>query len=178
MEENTLLEVKDLRVVYKTDEATVHAVNGIDLSLERGETLGIVGESGSGKSQLAFSIMGLLAKNGRATGSITFDGQEILNAPLKSLNGIRAEHIAMIFQDPMTSLNPYMRVSEQMAEVLGLTTVAIPNYERGYLAAQYLIANIRGAQSFEPFKIQARVVWRNTVLLNAGGEREKSIGGN
>ena len=66
----------------------------------------------------------------------------------------------------------------QMAEVLGLTTVAIPNYERGYLAAQYLIANIRGAQSFEPFKIQARVVWRNTVLLNAGGEREKSIGGN
>ena len=115
-----LLEIKNLGVTFDTNDGQVHAVNGIDLSLERGETLGIVGESGSGKSQLAFSIMGLLAKNGRATGSITFDGQEILNAPLKTLNEIRAEHIAMIFQDPMTSLNPYMRVSDQMAEVLTL----------------------------------------------------------
>ena len=115
-----LLNVKDLNVTFQTNDGDVHAVNGINLSLDRGETLGIVGESGSGKSQLAFSIMGLLAKNGRATGSVTFDGQEILNAKPKLLNKIRAERIAMVFQDPMTSLNPYMRVADQMAEVLVL----------------------------------------------------------
>ena len=113
-----LLDIKDLNVTFATNDGEVHAVNGINLSLERGETLGIVGESGSGKSQLAFAVMGLLARNGRATGSVSFDGQQILNAPLKTLNRVRAEHIAMIFQDPMTSLNPYLRVSDQMAEVL------------------------------------------------------------
>ncbi|MDO5642257.1 MAG: ATP-binding cassette domain-containing protein, partial [Paracoccus sp. (in: a-proteobacteria)] len=110
-----LLDVTDLRVSFDTNDGAVHAVNGISLVLERGETLGIVGESGSGKSQLAFSIMGLLARNGRATGSVRFDGREILNAPPRVINRIRAEHIAMVFQDPMTSLNPYMRVSDQMA---------------------------------------------------------------
>ena len=113
-----LLDVKDLSVSFATNDGTVNAVNGVNLTLQRGETLGIVGESGSGKSQLAFAIMGLLARNGRATGSVTFDGQEILNAPPAVINPIRANHIAMVFQDPMTSLNPYMRVSEQMAEVL------------------------------------------------------------
>ncbi len=115
-----LLEVKDLNIRFTTTDGEVRAVNGIDLALDRGETLGIVGESGSGKSQLAFAIMGLLAKNGRATGSVRFDGREILNAPLRELNQIRAERIAMVFQDPMTSLNPYMRVADQMAEVLVL----------------------------------------------------------
>ncbi|WP_199260550.1 oligopeptide/dipeptide ABC transporter ATP-binding protein [Paracoccus binzhouensis] len=115
-----LLEIRDLAVRFATTDGEVSAVNGIDLDLERGQTLGIVGESGSGKSQLAFSIMGLLARNGRATGSVRFDGTEILNAPPKVLNRIRARRIAMVFQDPMTSLNPYMRVSDQMAEVLML----------------------------------------------------------
>ena len=113
-----LLEVNDLRVSFATNDGVVNAVNGITLSLERGHTLGIVGESGSGKSQFAFALMGLLAKNGRATGSARFDGQEILNAPPHVINPIRAARIAMVFQDPMTSLNPYMRVSDQMAEVL------------------------------------------------------------
>ena len=115
-----LLEIKDLNIRFGTTDGEVRAVNGIDLSLARGETLGVVGESGSGKSQLAFSIMGLLARNGRASGSIRFDGEEILNAPVTLLNKIRARRIAMVFQDPMTSLNPYMRVSDQMAEVLML----------------------------------------------------------
>ncbi|AUM73934.1 oligopeptide/dipeptide ABC transporter ATP-binding protein [Paracoccus jeotgali] len=115
-----ILEIDDLSVAFDTNDGTVHAVNGVSLSLDRRETLGIVGESGSGKSQLAFSIMGLLARNGKATGSIRFDGTEILNAPLRVLNRIRAQHIAMVFQDPMTSLNPYMRVADQMAEVLML----------------------------------------------------------
>jgi len=113
-----MLEVSDLSVRFATADGTVSAVNSVSLSLDRGQTLGIVGESGSGKSQLAFSLMGLLAKNGRATGSVTFDGKEILNAPRDTLNAIRAQKIAMVFQDPMTSLNPYMRVSDQMAEVL------------------------------------------------------------
>ncbi len=114
----SLLDVTDLRVSFETNDGVVNAVNGITLSLERGHTLGIVGESGSGKSQFAFALMGLLAKNGRATGSARFDGQEILNAPPHVINPIRAARIAMVFQDPMTSLNPYMRVSDQMAEVL------------------------------------------------------------
>lgn len=115
-----LLELRDLSVRFQTNDAEVRAVNDVTLSVDAGETLGIVGESGSGKSQLSFAIMGLLARNGRASGSVLFDGQQILNAPPKVLNRIRAEQIAMIFQDPMTSLNPYMRVADQMAEVLTL----------------------------------------------------------
>ena len=113
-----LLDVKNLGVTFATNDGTVTAVNGVSFSLERGETLGIVGESGSGKSQLSFAIMGLLAKNGRATGSVCFKDQEILNVAPSVINALRAVHISMVFQDPMTSLNPYMRVSDQMAEVL------------------------------------------------------------
>nr|WP_111301859.1 oligopeptide/dipeptide ABC transporter ATP-binding protein [Paracoccus saliphilus] len=115
-----LLNITDLSVRFQTNDAEVRAVNNVNLTVDQGETLGIVGESGSGKSQLSFAIMGLLARNGRASGSVTFDGQEILNARPKVLNRIRAEQMAMIFQDPMTSLNPYMRVADQMAEVLTL----------------------------------------------------------
>ncbi len=113
-----LLDVNDLRVAFKTADGVVSAVNGISFALKKGQTMGIVGESGSGKSQLAFAIMGLLARNGTAKGSVTFDGQDILNARPEVINPIRANKIAMIFQDPMTSMNPYLRVSDQMAEVL------------------------------------------------------------
>lgn len=115
-----LLNVKDLRVEFTTQDGIVTAVNDLNFSLDKGETLGIVGESGSGKSQTVFAIMGLLAKNGIISGSAKFEGNEILNLPESKLNKIRAEQIAMIFQDPMTSLNPYMKVSDQLIEVLTL----------------------------------------------------------
>jgi len=116
----SLLEIKDLKVTFKTGDGDVNAVNGLSLNVDAGETLAIVGESGSGKSQTAFATMGLLARNGAATGSVKFDGTELLGLSVKELNKVRSQQIAMIFQDPMTSLNPYLRISDQMAEVLTL----------------------------------------------------------
>ncbi|KJZ15676.1 MAG: oligopeptide ABC transporter ATP-binding protein OppD [Marinomonas sp.] len=113
-----LLDVQDLRVNFKTPDGSVTAVNNLNFSLAEGETLGIVGESGSGKSQTAFALMGLLAGNGLVEGNALFEGQNILGLPESAMNHIRSEKIAMIFQDPMTSLNPYMKVGKQLMEVL------------------------------------------------------------
>lgn len=115
-----LLEVSDLKVKFATEDGLVTAVNGLNFKLNQGETLGIVGESGSGKSQTAFSILGLLAKNGRTEGSIKFRDKELVGMPEHELNKIRANEIAIIFQDPMTSLNPFMKVGDQLSEVLVL----------------------------------------------------------
>jgi len=114
----SFLEVNNLNVEFNTADGIVRAVNNVSFSLEEGKILAIVGESGSGKSQTVFAMMGLLDQNGLATGSVKFEDQEILNLSISELNLIRSEKIAMIFQDPMTSLNPYMKGSEQMAEVL------------------------------------------------------------
>jgi oligopeptide transport system ATP-binding protein len=116
----SLLEVTDLSIGFHMPGRDVQVVEEVSFSLEQGETLAIVGESGSGKTQTAFSIVGLLANNGYASGSVKFEGREILNLRESELNKVRAEKIAMIFQDPMTSLNPYIRVIDQMVEVLAL----------------------------------------------------------
>ena len=117
---NPLLDVKNLYVRFKTPDGIVTAVNDLNFTLNAGSTLGIVGESGSGKSQTAFALMGLLAANGTVEGSAIFEGKELVNLPKAELNKIRAEQISMIFQDPMTSLNPYMKIGEQLMEVLQL----------------------------------------------------------
>ncbi len=119
---DVLLQVRDLSVIYKTDLETVHAVNGISFSLERGKTLGLVGETGAGKTTTALTLMRLLPERIGIVeqGEIEFEGQELLALPENEMREIRGEKIAMIFQDPMTSLNPVLTVGEQIGEALSL----------------------------------------------------------
>ena len=116
---DTLLEIKDLNIVYKTDEETVHAVNGIRLRVGTKETLGLVGETGAGKTTTALAIMRLLPDRiGKVEGGeILFDGKNLLELKENEMRGIRGQEIAMIFQDPMTSLNPVLTVEDQILEV-------------------------------------------------------------
>lgn len=113
-----LLDVKNLITRFHTHDGEVCAVNDISFSMKPGECLGIVGESGSGKTQVFMSIMGLLAKNGRTEGQVFFEKKQILGLPKAELNELRGVEFSMIFQDPMTSLNPYLKISKQMNEVL------------------------------------------------------------
>ena len=113
-----LLEVTQLRVRFDTTDGEVYAVNGVDFTVNAGETLAIVGESGSGKSQLVMAIMGLLAQNGTAEGAARFKGNDLMQMSQHELNRLRGREIAMIFQDPMTSLNPFLTIEQQMTEVL------------------------------------------------------------
>jgi len=113
-----ILEVDGLTVEFRTDSGKVAAVNGVSFALDAGEVVGIVGESGSGKSQILMAIMGLLAKNGSASGSVRLRGREILGMKDDELDRLRGASMSMIFQDPMTSLNPFLRVSTQLTEVL------------------------------------------------------------
>jgi oligopeptide/dipeptide ABC transporter ATP-binding protein len=114
-----LLEVTDLRTYFKTRAGEVHAVDGVSFKLDRGKTLGIVGESGCGKSVTAFSIMGLVQPPGRVVGgSVQFDGRELVGRKGRDMENIRGREIAMIFQDPMTSLNPTLTIGTQITETL------------------------------------------------------------
>ena len=137
-----LIEVNNLSVQFQTPDGLLTAVNDISFSLERGQTLGIVGESGSGKSQSVLAMMGLLAINGAAIGQARFDGQDLLTLPADQLNRIRGNRVAMIFQDPMTSLNPYLTVERQMTEVL--------EFHKGLTRAS---ARARAVQALDAVKI-------------------------
>jgi oligopeptide/dipeptide ABC transporter ATP-binding protein len=116
-----LLEVRDLKTTFKTDDGVVAAVNGLSFAVEPGTTLGIVGESGSGKSVTSLSIMRLIAQNGKIErGQILFKGEDLLKKSEAQMRKIRGRDIAMIFQDPMTSLNPVLTVGDQIAEATRL----------------------------------------------------------
>ena len=145
----SLLQVRGLGVSFDTADGTVHAVNGVDLSVQAGRSLAVVGESGSGKSQIMFAIMGLLAPNGTATGSVVFDGTELIGLDEAAFNRIRASGIAMVFQDPMTSLNPYMRISDQMTEVL--------TWHRGMSRREALAESVRLLEAMEVPDARSRI---------------------
>lgn len=114
----SLLEIKELYVDFKTADGEVHAVTDLSFSIEAGDALAIVGESGSGKTQTMMAVMGLLAENGKARGKALFKGEDLMQMNVADLNKHRGKEIAMIFQDPMTSLNPYLRIEKQMIEVV------------------------------------------------------------
>ena len=118
MNHEIIAEIRDLSVVYHTEEDDVHALNGVSLKLYKGETLGLVGETGAGKTTTALSIMRLLPKRvGEITsGEIYFEGRDLLKCTEADMRAIRGAEISMIFQDPMTSLNPVLKVGEQIAE--------------------------------------------------------------
>src|SRR5436190_23142297 len=115
----SLLSVEDLRVEFTTRRGTVYAVNGISFDIAPGETLGILGQSGCGKSVTSLAILGLLARNGRvSSGRALFGGRDLIQLGDRALRGIRGREIAMIFQDPMTSLNPVLTIGRQIREAL------------------------------------------------------------
>ena len=119
----SLLEVKNLQTSFFTDAGEVRAVNGVSFTLERGKVLGIVGESGSGKSVTAYSIMQILAETGKIVGgSVKLDGQELVGAGEKVMRTVRGNKISIIFQDPMTSLNPTYTIGHQLMEAIMLHT--------------------------------------------------------
>ncbi|MEO5936681.1 MAG: ABC transporter ATP-binding protein [Terriglobales bacterium] len=145
---SVLLTVRDLNVHFATATGSVHAVREVDFSIAQGEVLGLVGESGSGKSVTALAIMRLLAPQATISGSIEFAGQQLTSVPEKEMRAVRGARIAMIFQEPMTALNPVMRIGDQIAEAVrahhperskrdawaatldALHEVAIPEHER------------------------------------------------
>ena len=114
-----LLEVKDLETEFKVKRGTVKAVNGVSFEVDKGEILAVVGESGSGKSVTSLSVMGLIRDPGRvAGGEILFGGENLLKKNTKEMQAIRGDKISMIFQEPMTSLNPVYRVKDQIMETI------------------------------------------------------------
>jgi oligopeptide/dipeptide ABC transporter ATP-binding protein len=116
---DAVLEIKDLNVSFDTPDGSVDAVKGVSLSIQKGECLGIVGESGSGKSQTFLAAFGLAAENARVSGSVRFEGQEMLGLARKELDGVRGRRVAFVFQDPLTALTPHLTIATQMTEVLG-----------------------------------------------------------
>ena len=135
-----LLEIKNLKVHYNTDEAVVYALNDFSLDLGKGEILGVVGETGAGKTTMALSIMKLLPEHVAEVtgGSVTYNGEDVFKMSQKQLRNLRGAEVSMIFQDPMTSLNPVMNVGDQIDEVLKIHNPSMPKQERDEKVAEIL----------------------------------------
>ena len=115
-----LLDVKDLKVEYRTDEKTSLAVKGVSFQMEHGEILGIVGESGSGKSTLGLALMALLPSYAHYTGQVIFQGKDLVPMSFEELRRLKGDELSVVFQEPMSSLNPLVRVGKQVEEMLTL----------------------------------------------------------
>jgi len=143
-----LLQIKDLDVTFDTPEGEVHAVTKLSFSINAGDALAIVGESGSGKTQAMMAAMNLLAENGKASGEILFKGEDLLQMAVPELNKRRGKEIAMIFQNTMTSLNPYLTVEKQMTEVV--------MHHQGFTKAQaraHAIEMLRAVRIADPERV-------------------------
>ncbi|WP_191015893.1 ABC transporter ATP-binding protein [Treponema zioleckii] len=147
MTDEVILQVKNLRTYFHTDAGVVKAVDGINFELHKGETLGIVGESGSGKSVTNLSIINLVSHPGRIeSGEILFHGQDLLKLPENEIRKIRGNKISMIFQDPMTSLNPYLKISTQMIETIRMHQGLNKEQARAKAVEMLKLVGIPGAE--------------------------------
>ena len=133
-----ILEISDLEVTFPTVEGDVSAVRGVDLSIERGRILGVVGESGSGKTVTMLAVLGLLPSSARVTGSVRFNGRELLNLAPAELRKLRGASIGMIFQDPKTSLNPVQTIGHQIVEGIRIHHPEVSRKEAAKRAVELL----------------------------------------
>jgi peptide/nickel transport system ATP-binding protein len=161
-----LLSVEGLRVEFWTDRGTIHAVNGISFDIAKGETLGIVGESGCGKSVTSLALLGILPRAGRVTGGTAhFDGRDLLALSDRELRSVRGREIAMIFQDPMTSLNPVLTIGRQIREGL-----------EAHLGMSRDASNVRAAELLDQVGIpSAKARLRDYPHQFSGGMRQRAM---
>jgi peptide/nickel transport system ATP-binding protein len=160
-----LLDVNDVKTSFKTPRGLVRAVDGVSLTLERGKTLGVVGESGSGKSVLSRSIMGLLPNNVVRNGSIKFEGREIGSANSETMRRYWGTQMSMVFQDPMTSLNPVMRVGKQITESLRYHLDVTKDYAEETALALLQSVGIPEAERLREYPHQLSGGMRQRVMI-------------
>ena len=164
---SSLLSVKNLNVSFSSRGETIHAVNSLSFNLDENEVLGIVGESGSGKSQTVLSIMGLLESNGRSSGSAIFKDKELIGLSATELNKVRGNKIGMIFQDPMSSLNPYISIGQQMSGVLRQHRASYTKAETKERCIEMLhsVGIPKPAQRYEGYSFELSGGMRQRVMI-------------
>ncbi|MDB5859590.1 MAG: dppD [Ramlibacter sp.] len=163
-----LLSIEGLRTVFATDAGELAAVDGVDLTVYRGRTLGIVGESGCGKSMLSLSVMGLLPSPGRiAAGRVVFDGEDLARLPAERMRALRGKRIAMVFQEPMTSLNPVYTIGFQIVEAMRAHEPGTPFAElkARAIAALERVRITAAAQRFDDYPHQLSGGMRQRVMI-------------
>ena len=162
-----VLSVKNLNVSFSSRGETIHAVNNLSFNLDQNEVLGIVGESGSGKSQTVLSIMGLLESNGSSTGSAMFKEMELISLSATELNKVRGNKIGMIFQDPMSSLNPYISIGQQMSAVLRQHRTGCTQAEAKERCVEMLeaVGIPKPAQRYEGYSFELSGGMRQRVMI-------------
>lgn len=169
MEHTPFLSVKDLRVEYTSDKKVIYAVNGVSFELEKGKTLGLVGETGAGKTTIAKSIMQILQCPPASIkeGEICLDGENLLEMTEKELLQIRGKKMAMIFQDPMTALNPLMTVGEQIAEVIATHDPSLSKHEANQKAMEMMeMVGIAGNRAIEfPYQFSGGMKQRIVIAI-------------